>query len=77
MPKFRINPAKGRSYIVEASSLDAATSQIKRIEGKRNVFGVERADGKGPAKFFLDRGGSKLWQISVKTASVEIAMGGF
>lgn len=76
MPKFRINPAKGKSYEVEASTLDAVTSQIKRT-GKRNVFGVENSNGAGKAKFYLDRGHGPLWPISVQAAAVELAMGGF
>lgn len=74
--KFQINPASGQSYVVEASSLDAVTSQIKR-NGKRNLFGVERVDGAGKAKFFLDRGTGPLWPISVRSAHVELGMGGF
>lgn len=74
MPKFNVNPAKGRSYVVEASSISAVTTFIKR-NGKRNLFGVEGEDGK--SRFYLDRGTGPLWQISARSAANELGMGGF
>lgn len=76
MPKFKINPARGRSYIVEASSLGSVTTHIKR-NGKRNLFGVEHVSEKGPDRYYLDRGHGPLWQISLRAAANELAMGGF
>lgn len=76
MPMFTINPAASASYEVEARSIDAAKECIVRT-GKRNVFGVERSDRTGRAKFYLDRGTGPLWPISVTAASVELSMGGF
>lgn len=76
MPKFKISPAVGKSYVVEASSLDAVTTFIRRT-GKRNLFGVEHVSEKGPDRYYLDRGHGPLWRISLRAAANELGMGGF
>lgn len=73
MTRFTVTDAFGGSTVVEASTIDAATSKIDRT-GKRNLFGIE---GGGKTRFFLDRGPGDLWQISARAAANELAMGGF
>lgn len=73
---FVIRPADGMEYTVEAASIEQAAAMIAR-SGRRNLFGIERCDGKGDARFYLDRGTGPLWPLGLRAAANELAISGF